>query len=63
MTSSSAQVEAILLDLVLDSPPLVQEAVDQQLVPALLAWTEGSDLLHASLLPTVLSAALKVLQQ
>ena len=63
MTCSPAQVEAILLDLVLDSPPLVQEAVDQQLVPALLAWTEDSDLLHASLLPAVLSAALKVLQQ
>ena len=63
MSYLSVQVEAILLDLVLDSPPLVQEAVDQQLLPALLAWTEASDLLHASLLPAVLSAALKVLQQ
>ncbi|KAK9863677.1 hypothetical protein WJX84_001378 [Apatococcus fuscideae] len=62
-TSKYPMVEALLLQLVQDSVPEVVDAVFQPLLPALLKWIAGSDLLHSSLLTTILTVAKTTIQK
>lgn len=57
------QVEALLLQLVQDTVPEVVEAVFQPLLPTLLKWIGGTDLLHSSLLTSILTVAKTTIQK
>lgn len=58
-----AQVEALLLALIQEGHSTVLDAVEKELLPALAAWVASSDLLLDAVVPSVLEAGLKVLQQ
>lgn len=58
-----SQVEGMVVGLVLERDGLVLDEVHTRLLPALLEWTQNSKLLHASLLPAILAAASKILNQ
>ncbi|KAK9855467.1 hypothetical protein WJX84_006526 [Apatococcus fuscideae] len=62
-TSKYSMVEALLLQLVQDSVPEVVEAVFQPLLPTLLKWMGGTDLLHSSLLTSILTVAKTTIQK
>ena len=49
------QVQSLLLQLAKDPSQDVVDAAFEQLLPAVLTWTVGTDLLHTSLLPIILN--------
>ena len=58
-----AQVEELALALVQDGAQEVTDAAFGVLLPALLAWCQAGDLLHASLLPHALATISALLEQ